>query len=112
MNQCIFQDSSLNDCMGQIESQICDSHLEEDCEYNGELLKRYAKGDVTSANGCQSKCQDETDRCKYWIHHRRENLCILKRDGRKKCNGWGGPKEPSFDHCQNLTMSRHELYFH
>merc|ERR1712133_197046 len=98
-----------DDCMRHIEDQACYSLLEEDCEYNGELLFEVTKGDVTNAPTCASWCQDFFPDCKYWIFNRKEDLCILKRDGRKTCKGWGGPKEPSFDHCQNLTISGHEL---
>ena len=96
----------------QIDKQICDNLLEEDCEYNGELLYEFRAGAIVGPRICQRQCQIMEPDCKYWIYHSRGNLCILKRDGRRKCNGWGGPKEPSFDFCQNLTMSRHELYFY
>jgi len=107
-------DKSINYCVEHIKDQVCDSLLEEDCEYNGELLRSYDPGQIISAAFCQEACitKNWAPKCKYWIFHNRERKCILKRDGRKKCNGWGGPKEPSFDHCQNLTMSRNELYFH
>jgi len=101
-------DKFLDDCMWHINDQVCDSHLEEDCDYNGELLDRYPAGSIVSAISCEKVCKIFPD-CKYWIFHDREALCILKRDGRKTCNGWGGPKEPSYDHCQNQTMSRHAL---
>ena len=95
--------------MGQINKQICDSLLEEDCEYNGELLRRFKKGEIDGPTVCESQCRLRAPNCKYWIYHNRENLCILKRDGRKTCNGWGGPKVPSYDNCQNQTMSRYAL---
>jgi len=87
----------------------CGSHLEEDCEYNGELLKKISPGNILDANSCQRTCEILAPNCKYWIFNRREFVCILKRDGRKRCTARGGPKEPSYDRCQNLTMSRHAL---
>ena len=107
MNERIFQDTYLYDCLVQLPKQECDSHLEEDCEYNGELLRRFSG--FGSAISCEEECKTQAPNCKYWIYNNREDLCILKRDGRKTCNGWGGPKEPSYDHCQNQTMSRHAL---
>jgi len=105
-------DRSINswyDCLHHIEDQICDSHLEQVCEYNGELLRRFLIGEIGDTAKCHHQCQLRAPHCKYWIFHYRESLCILKRDGRKKCNGWGGPKEPSFDKCENLTISRHDI---
>jgi len=100
-------DKFIDDCMKYNSDQVCNSHLEEDCEYNGELLREFAG--YGSAFDCESLCKWKDPDCKYWIYHNRENLCILKRDGRKTCNGWGGPKVPSYDNCQNQTMSRHAL---
>jgi len=97
-------DKSIIDCLEHISDQVCDSLLEQDCEYNGELLEEFPSGEISSDNDCEDLCKMSAPDCKYWIYHIRESSCILKRDGRKKCNGWGGPKEPSFDHCQNLTM--------
>ena len=110
MNQCIFQDIVPDDCEDQISNQICDFHLEEDCDYNGELLEENSPGDIVGADTCQQLCNDRSPRdCMYWIYHKREYLCILKRDGRRTCTARGGPKEPSYDQCKNLTKSRYTL---
>ena len=90
----------MTDCLAQINLQICETHLEEDCEYNGELLKRYPKGQIADAYNCQNRCKARSPNCNYWIFHHIEALCILKRDGRKTCNVWGGPKQPSYDQCK------------
>ena len=100
------------DCFRQIDKQTCDSHIEEECEYSGELLRRFDKGYVVSHRRCQRLCENSyPPNCKYWIFHDREAECILKRDGRKTCTVRGGPKEPSYDHCKNKmsTMSSHAL---
>ena len=107
VNQRIFQDNDLYDCLVMI--QTCDSHLEEECEYSGELVKRFRQGDITGPSECYDQCQIRAPDCKYWIFHDRESECILKRDGRKTCTVRGGPKKPSYDHCKNLTMSSHAL---
>jgi len=90
------------DCIGQISNQICDSHVEEDCEYNGDLLMEYPEGNIASADTCQESCESDFADCKYWIYHNMKSLCILKRDGKRTCSVWGGPKQPSYDHCKNL----------
>merc|ERR1712126_679839 len=94
-------DKNRGDCMkhGQNNSQTCDLHLEEDCEYNGELLRRYLRGQIDSPEACQQSCIGLAPKCKYWIFNWKGHECILKRDGRKRCTVWGGPKQPSFDHC-------------
>jgi len=95
-------DRTAFDC-SSIDGKTCNAHLEEDCEYNGELLRSFDEGQITAAYSCQELCEGDAD-CKYWIYHTEEFLCILKRDGRKTCNVWGGPKEPSYDYCKNLSM--------
>jgi len=92
-------DKKVTDCLGQISSQICDSHLEEDCKYTGELLHSFPKGAIGDADTCQIECESFKG-CKYWIFNNHEDKCILKKDGRKTCNVWGGPKEPSFEYCK------------
>jgi len=94
-------DKTATDCFEEIEGKTCGAHLEEECEYNGEFLT--SEGSIDSADTCQELCEGEAD-CKYWIFNRLESLCILKRDERKTCNVLGGPKEPSYDYCQNLSM--------
>jgi len=94
-------DYSENDCMELIRNQECGSHLEEECEYDGELLDEDNSGNILDSDSCQTFCGTF---CKYWIYHRREHSCISKTDGRRRCTAWGGPKEPSYDQCKNLTM--------
>jgi len=97
------RDKKVIDCIGQYEglnNEVCDFHMEEDCEYNGELLMRYLDGEITSADTCQENCRSDSD-CKYWIYNNSEISCILKRDGKKTCTVLGGPKQPSYDQCQN-----------
>jgi len=96
-------DKTTFDCSEEIYGKTCGAHLEEDCEYNGELLRSFDDGQIVAADTCQELCEGDAD-CKYWIYHTKEFLCILKRDGRKTCNVWGGPKEPSYDYCKNLSM--------
>jgi len=92
-------DKKMTDCLGQISNHICDSHREEDCEYTGELLREYPDGAIVGASNCQKLCKDQAPDCKYWIQNE-PALCILKKDGRKTCKVWGGPKEPTYDQCK------------
>jgi len=102
-------DRNYIDCMVHIGKQGCGSHLEEECEYNGEFLSEASSGNILDAKNCHELCELRDGLCKYWIYRQREHLCTLYRDGRKRCTARGGPKEPSYDLCQNLTMSRHAL---
>ena len=70
----------------------------------------YPEGEFASGDSCRLSCKDFPD-CKYWFYHIEESLCILKGDGKRTCDGWGGPKQPSYDHCKNLSMSRRSLSF-
>jgi len=92
-------DKYPTDCLGQIRNPICDSHVEEDCEYNGELLQELPDGAIWGASECQKLCKSQAPDCKYWIHHE-PALCILKKDGRKTCKVLGGPKAPAYDQCK------------
>ena len=90
------------DCLKQIRDPICDSYLEEDCEYHGELLYSSNRGAITAASNCQEECEDWglNSECKYWIFKRKEKVCILMNSGEKTCAVWGWPKKPTYDHCQ------------
>merc|ERR1719167_1829100 len=101
------EDKEVIYCYGQKNKQTCGFHMEEDCEYNGELLERFPEAIATPEN-CRIKCSLQKA-CKYWIYQFSEFLCILKRDGNRTCNVWGGPKQPSYDECKNLSMSRQAL---
>jgi len=97
-------DEKVTDCLGQISNPICDSHVEEDCEYTGELLYRSRPGAITSPYACLGLCEDWAPDCKYWIHDRPNNLCILKREGTKTCKISGGPKAPSYQDCRDNSF--------
>jgi len=88
----------VTNCLAQIDNQICDSHLEEDCEYHGGHLDTYPE---KQPDACQIWCEFRAPDCKYWIHDQAKALCILKKDGRKTCNVLGGPKQPSHDYCKS-----------
>ena len=99
----------MTDCLGDISHPICDSHVEEDCEYNGELLYRSRPGAVTQPNACQRLCEDGAPDCKYWIFDSSKNLCILKKDGRKTCDVSGGPRTPSYQHCRDISFNPNQI---
>merc|ERR1712126_381909 len=62
-------DKPIDDCIGLFGDQICDAHIEEDCEYNGELLKEYDEGQIGNYIYCQFHCTDLVPGCKYWIYN-------------------------------------------
>jgi len=80
--------------------QPCDDQSEEECEYTGNDVTRL-EGMVSSHNACQEICQGSPS-CKYWIYNTMEMTCILKREGTRICNVYGGPKDPSYEECQVL----------
>ena len=88
----------MTDCLGQISNPICDSHVEEDCTYNGDNLVNMDEGSAGQPSDCQLACVNLG--CQYWIHNTSRASCILKRDGRKTCNILGGPKTPSYQQCK------------
>jgi len=100
-------DKEARHCYAQKNKQRCEFHMEEDCEYDGELLERFPEA-ISSPNACRDKCKFQKA-CKYWIYQMSEFLCILKRDGNRTCNVLGGPKQPSYDECKNQSMSRQAL---
>ena len=82
VNQRLFQDKNTVDCLMQIRNPICDSHVEEECKYNGENLFDI---DTDELSNCQETCEKSAPDCKYWIHDKLTKSCILKRDARKTC---------------------------
>merc|ERR1712136_725042 len=56
-------DKTAGDCLYIDFEKSCDGILEEDCEEN---------------------CKLRAPRCQYWVFHREEKLCILKKAGTMK----------------------------
>merc|ERR1712198_798060 len=56
-------DKFMYECMKYTSDQVCDAHLEEDCEYNGELLRREIG--FGSAITCEDECKLHSPDCKY-----------------------------------------------
>jgi len=87
------KDKSTEQCLFLDNNRICDTIVEEDCEYNGELLKGFRKGSIASPDACQRMCEKTyAPDCKYWIYKDLETECILKKDGKKKCSIVSGEK--------------------
>jgi len=85
-------DTSSTECLFNNNDNICDSLLEEDCEYHGKDLFTFTRGDVDNPDTCFENCKDFAPDCKYWIYHDKEKECILKRSGEKTCKIKGGEK--------------------
>jgi len=96
-------EKSGTECANVDNEQFCDYQLEEECDYNGELLYRYQEGEIASPTTCQHECKMDETNCKSWIYHIKESLCILMRDEKKSCNGLGGPKKYTVAQCENIN---------
>jgi len=94
-------------CLNIDNNQICDALLEEECEYgtkdNGDLVKEFQDGLITSSEACQISCELDFPDCQYWIFHTKENRCILRKSETKKCTYQAGPKKPSFNDCRKTS---------
>jgi len=97
------REKSATQCLNVDNKQFCDFQLEEECDYNGKLLQKYPEGEVSSPASCQFNCKNLAPKCNTWIYHIKENVCILMEDEKKKCTSMGGPKQNSFEDCQNLN---------
>jgi len=71
-------------------SHLCDRKTDEDCEYTGNDVKKYAPGEIIDAYTCQDSCKNWAPTCKYWIYNNIERACILKGEGTRICNVTGG----------------------
>jgi len=85
----------------------CDKEIEADCEYTGNDVKKYPPGVITDDDVCQEECQNLAPTCKYWIYNIIERACILKGEGTRICNVYGGPRTPPHKECQDL-LEDHE----
>jgi len=100
-------DNDATQCLFQDNRQRCDLLIDEECTYHGENLKEFPEGAIITADACQFECEDRKPRCKYWIFHYYEKLCILKKEHNKTCSVWGGPggvKNPTFNELHPLCF--------
>jgi len=94
-------DKSKTACIIQDNSKTCDSILDEDCEYDGELLEDVGPGQIDDADSCQNYCKLRAPACKYWVWNNKERDCILKKSAKKTCSFRSGPEmeEAAYDTC-------------
>jgi len=94
-------DTTVYDCIGiRNTNVICNSFLQEDCEYLGETLADSTGYDNSIL--CQMFCDSgKGERCKYWIWYEDTRRCILKKDSKRNCKTWGGFYTPEFDYCRD-----------
>jgi len=86
----------------------CDRQTEEDCEYTGNDIKKYRPGVITDDDVCQEECQKLAPTCKYWIYNIIERVCILKGEGTRICNAYGGLRNgPPYKECHDF-LEDHE----
>ena len=96
----MFQEKQILTCLRS--AQRCDRQIEEDCEYTGNDLRKYAPGEISDAYTCQDSCKNRAPTCKYWIYNNIERACILKGEGTRICNVTGGPNDPSYEECRGF----------
>jgi len=94
------RDKDASECLKEDSWNKCDSIVDEDCEYDGVLLKDFEEGEIISRRDCYEMCQMRPD-CKYWIFKEQEKYCILKRDGQRTCKVTSGAAMPvnDYDFC-------------
>jgi len=95
-------DKTADQCLNEDNHQDCDALLHEECEYNGDLVKRYRPGQVVSPEICQDRCKAKASKgCKYWVYNKEERDCILLKDDKRTCTTWGGPQSKEWEYCRN-----------
>jgi len=89
-------------CLNVDNDRVCDTIVDEECEYEGKLLTEIRKGDAVNADDCREHCKIRGNSCQYWIFHKHESRCILKREMKKKCKVSGGRKmtKNEYENCQ------------
>jgi len=96
-------DKVATQCLNVDNEQDCDYLVNEECKYDGEDLDRFPEGEIVDDGTCKEACELQAPDCKYWIYHRKESLCILKKSGSRDCKVWGGPKDPNWEICRGKS---------
>jgi len=99
-------DKIATECLFLDNDQTCDAEVEEDCEYDGEVLLPFRPGAIAEPDECQKRCKNHSPDCKYWIHDQARALCILKRETKKTCKVHGGPLQPSYYTCRKNALNQ------
>jgi len=86
-------------CLQVENDQVCDTLVQEECEYNGKVLRPFDNGQIVAADTCEELCKGDP-LCKYWTYYQQERKCTLYEEDKKTCAVIGGPKDPTFDYCQ------------
>jgi len=102
-------EKSATACLNVDNEQFCDYQLEEECDYNGKLLKKHRAGQFASPADCQDDCKRRGPDCKSWIYNLDKSLCILMRDEQKKCTTLGGLRRYTVDQCNNMKRGNSAL---
>ena len=85
-----------------IKQDKCETFIDEDCKYQGDVLIKPPPGTTSDGVECQEMCQEFKDiGCKYWVFLREEKSCTLYKSGKRKCSTKRGPYRPRFSRCKN-----------
>lgn len=99
-----FQDRTIDECF-QIDDQVCDLFIREDCEYIGAILSEPPPGTISNPKQCEQLCiQYEQIGCEYWVYYQMLTTCTLLKSGDRACHTWGGPRAPSFAECTGKQL--------
>jgi len=93
-------DKQIDKCFEIDNKFVCDLFLQEDCEYQGDVLLEPPVGTIADPKECEELCdQFEAIGCKYWKFSNSAKLCSLRTAEDRVCKTWGGPRTPLFDDC-------------
>jgi len=91
-------DASAIECLFVESGHLCDTIVEEDCEYHGKLVNKFRQGSIASSDVCKEQCKVFAPDCKYWIYKDKEQECILRDSAKRTCSLKSGEKMTTRDY--------------
>ena len=95
----------ISDCLASAGIE-CDRHIEEDCEYIGNVVEVSPPGSIVSPPYCEQFCEIAVDPnlipvCSYWYYMKASsgNICTAFESDDRICKAIGGPQKPSLEEC-------------
>ena len=90
----------ISDCLASAGIE-CDRHIEEDCEYIGNVVDISTPGSIVSPVYCEQFCEIAYLGCNYWYFKKISsgNICTAFDTDDRICKAIGGPQKPSLEEC-------------
>ena len=94
----------ITDCLASA-AIACDRHIEEECEYIGNVIQVSHPGSIVDSTYCEGYCENAIDpnfrECNYWYYMGPPsgNICTALESDDKICKAIGGPQKPSLEEC-------------